>query len=60
MDDETVEQVAQINCAYPIPGSVQSQVGCSFRQPDAVKDTLGREGGGLDRRGAGQGEELGD
>ena len=34
---ETLEQVAQRSCGCPIPGSVQSQVGWGFEQPDLAE-----------------------
>ena len=34
---ETLEQVAQISCGCPLPGSVQGQVGRGIDQPDVVE-----------------------
>ena len=35
---EVLAQAAQRSCGCPIPGSVQSQIGCGPRQPDLVVD----------------------
>jgi len=34
---ETLAQVAQRSCGYPLPGSVQGQVGWGFEQPGLVE-----------------------
>ena len=31
--DETLEQVAQRRCGYPLPGNIQGQAGWDFEQP---------------------------
>ena len=33
MDGETLEQVAQRSCAWPLPGSIEGQAGWSCEQP---------------------------
>ena len=38
---ETLEQVAQRSCGWPLPGSVQGQVGRGFEQPGLVEDVSG-------------------
>jgi len=38
MGGEALEQVTQRSCAWPIPGSVQAQVGWNFEQSEPVKD----------------------
>ena len=35
---ETLQQVAHRGCGCPIPGSVQTQVGRGFEEPDLVED----------------------
>ncbi|RMC16308.1 hypothetical protein DUI87_08524 [Hirundo rustica rustica] len=40
---ETLEQVAQRNCGFPIPGSAQGQVGWGFEQPGLVKGKVKKE-----------------
>ena len=42
---ETLAQVAQRNCGYPIPASVQGQLGRGFEQ----LDLMGDQAGGLER-----------
>ena len=46
---EALEQVAKWSCGYPLPGTVQGQVGWGFEQPDLVEDVSahGRGGGTL-------------
>ena len=44
---EALEQVAQRSCGCPIPGSVQSQAGRGFEEPDLVED-VPAQGRGLD------------
>ena len=46
---ETLEQVAQRGCRYPIPGNIQGQVGRSSEQPGLVEDVPAHcRGVGLD------------
>ena len=45
---ETLEQVAQRGCGCPIIGSIQSQVGRGFEQPDPSEDVPLPMAGGLD------------
>ena len=33
---DTLEQVAQGGCGYPIPGGIQGQAGCGSGQPGLV------------------------
>ncbi|KAK4826107.1 hypothetical protein QYF61_005245 [Mycteria americana] len=48
MSGETLEHVAQRSCRCPIIGSVQSQVGWGFEQPDLLKDVPAHSRGALD------------
>jgi len=43
---EALEQVAQRSCGYPLPGSVQGQVGWGFEQPGLVEDVPAHGRGG--------------
>ena len=45
--NETMEQVAQGGCGYPIPGGIQSQAGCGSGQPGLVVGDPAHIAGGL-------------
>ena len=42
---EALEQVAQRNCAWPIPGGIQGQAGWGPGQPDLVGGVPAHGGG---------------